>query len=61
VIELNHTEVDPAMRGEGLAAALAEGAFEYARAHGLRVKVNCPYVKTWLKRHPEVQDLLVPS
>jgi predicted GNAT family acetyltransferase len=61
VIDLNHTEVDPALRGEGIAAALAEAAFEYARAHGKKVMVTCPYVRAWLLRHPEHRDLVVPS
>ena len=59
VIDLYHTEVDPALRGEGIAAALAEGAFEYALAHGLKVKVTCPYVLEWLERHPAERDLVV--
>ena len=59
VIDLHHTDVDPALQGQGIAAALAEAAFEYARAHGKKVMVTCPYVKSWLQRHPEVQDLVV--
>jgi predicted GNAT family acetyltransferase len=59
VLDLHHTDVDPALQGQGIAAALAEAAFEYARAHGKKVIVTCPYVKTWLQRHPELQDLVV--
>jgi uncharacterized protein len=59
VMELHHTEVDAALQGQGIAAALAEAAFEYARAHGKRVMVTCPYVQSWLLRHPEHRDLVV--
>jgi predicted GNAT family acetyltransferase len=59
VIDLHHTDVDPALQGQGIAAALAEAAFEYARAHGKKVMVTCPYVKSWLQRHPEHQDMVV--
>ena len=59
VIDLHHTDVDPALQGQGIAAALAEAAFEYARAHGKKVMVTCPYVKSWLERHPEHKDMVV--
>ena len=57
-IELVHTEVAPALRGQGVAEALAEAAFDYAREHGLRVVPTCPYVQRWLTKHPEQRDLV---
>jgi predicted GNAT family acetyltransferase len=57
-IELVHTEVSPALRGRGVAEALAEAAFAYARANGMRVVPTCPYVKRWLTKHPEQRDLV---
>lgn len=57
-IELVHTEVAPALRGRGIAEALAEAAFAHARAHGMRVVPTCPYVKRWLTKHPEHRDLV---
>ena len=58
-IELVHTEVAPALRGRGVAEALAEAAFTYARAHGLGVVATCPYVKRWLTKRPEQRDIVV--
>ena len=58
VIALIHTEVPPALQHQGLADALAKTALEYARSHSLRVKVICPFVKAFLTRHPEFQDLV---
>ena len=59
VMEMYHTEVDPGLRGRGAAAGLSAAAFAFARAKGLKVKVTCPYVASWLKRRPEENDLLL--
>ncbi|EHR72649.1 putative acetyltransferase [Burkholderiales bacterium JOSHI_001] len=58
VMWLTHTEVPPALEGRGIAAQLVKAALEHARAQGLRVKPACSYVRVYLKRHPEYQDLL---
>ena len=57
-IALIHTEVPPALQHQGLADTLARISLEYARSHSLRVKVICPFVKAFLARHPEFQDLV---
>ncbi len=58
VIDLQHTAVPEGERGHGVAEALARAAFDYARAHKLRVIPTCPFVRSWLTRHPEEQDLI---
>jgi len=58
-LELVHTGVDPALRGHGVAEALAEAAIAYARKHSLRIIATCPYVQHWLAKHREHQDLVV--
>jgi predicted GNAT family acetyltransferase len=55
---LVHTEVPPTMAGRGIAGRLAVAAFELARARGVQVVVLCPYVTTFIKRHPEYKDLV---
>jgi predicted GNAT family acetyltransferase len=59
-LELVHTEVDPKLRGRGVAEAIAEAAMEHARGHGMRIVATCPYVQRWLEKHPEHNDLVVP-
>jgi predicted GNAT family acetyltransferase len=59
MIVLMHTEVPEKVSGHGIGSALAEYAFRYARANHLPVKVYCPFVQAYLKRHPEYQDLVV--
>jgi predicted GNAT family acetyltransferase len=57
-IVLVHTEVDEAHSGEGHAATLARSALDEARARGLRVVPTCPYVASYVRKHPEYADLV---
>ena len=57
-IALIHTEVPPALEGRGYAGALARAALDYARAAGLKVSVLCPFVKSYIERHPEYRPLM---
>jgi len=52
---LVHTEVPPAVRGRHLADALAKAAIDRAHAEGLRVMAACPFVKAYMRRHPDSQ------
>ncbi len=52
-INLVHTEVPQQLRGRGLADQLVGAALEYAREHQLRVIPSCPFVKAYLRRHPD--------
>ena len=57
-IVLVHTEVDEAHSGKGYAATLARSALEDARSRGLRVVPTCPYVASYVRKHPEYADLV---
>lgn len=57
-IILIHTEVDPAYEGQGLGSRLVQGALDDIRARGVRLVPRCPFVRSWLARHPEQRDLL---
>jgi predicted GNAT family acetyltransferase len=52
-----HTEVPEGLQGEGVAGALAQTALDWARAEGLRVIPECSFIRGWIERHPEYQDL----
>lgn len=58
LIDLQHTYVPESARGQGVADALAEAAFDYAREHGDRIVPSCPFVRVWLRRHPEQLKLV---
>ncbi|HXB93245.1 MAG TPA: GNAT family N-acetyltransferase [Puia sp.] len=59
VMVLMHTEVPAKLGGRGIGTALAQYAFAFARAHQYPVKVYCPFVQAYLKRHPEQLDIVV--
>ena len=58
-IVLEHTRVPPQLEGRGIASSMATAAFDYARSKHLRVVVICPYVQSWLERHPEQRDIVI--
>jgi len=59
VVELIHTEIDPAFEGRGLGTRLIAGALDDIRARGLELIPTCPFVRAYLRRHPEQRDLVV--
>jgi uncharacterized protein len=58
VVVLIHTEVEPAFEGQGLGARLVAGALEDLRARGLKLVPQCPFVRAYLRRHPDQADLV---
>ena len=60
-ISLNHTEVEPHFQGKGLATQLARLSLDDARKRGLAVLPFCPYVNSWIKKHPDYTDLVPPD
>lgn len=53
-----HTEVDDAYEGHGVGSALVRQMLDQLRVRGgLRVTASCPFVRTWLRRHPDYQEL----
>lgn len=53
-----HTEVDDEHTGRGLGTALVKGALDDVRAAGGAVVPLCPLVASYIKRHPEYEDLV---
>jgi uncharacterized protein len=58
VITFAHTEVPPELGGKGIGSKLIKGALDQVRAKGLKVIVQCPFVKAYIEKHPEYDDLL---
>ena len=57
-IVLTHTEVPPALEGRGIGGALARYALDDARRRGLAVRPQCPFIASYIRRHPEYLDLV---
>jgi uncharacterized protein len=60
VFVFTHTEVDPAFEGRGVGGTLVRGALDDVRRRGARIVALCPFVRSWLERHPDYQDLVLP-
>ena len=58
-IVFTHTETLDGFAGHGLATRLARAVLDAARARGLRVVPQCPFVAQYVDEHPEYQDLVV--
>ncbi len=58
VITFIHTEVPPELGGKGIASKLIRGALDQVRAEGLKVIAQCPFVKAFIDKHADYQDLL---
>lgn len=57
-ITYTHTEVPPELEGQGLGSSLARYALDYARENNLKIIPICPFVTSYLKRHPEYHSLV---
>lgn len=53
-----HTGVPSELEGRGVGSALARAGLEHARSNHLVVVPICPFVRGYLSRHPEYQDLV---
>lgn len=60
VASFDHTEVQPRFNGRGLRTTLVTAAFDQVREAGAwKIRAVCPFVVTFVKRHPEYADLVV--
>lgn len=58
VIEMVHTEIGDEYEGQGLGGKLARGALDLVRASGSKVIPSCPFIKGWIEKHEDYQDLV---
>ena len=57
-LRLVHTEVPAALEGRGLGSKIVRFALDFAKVQGLQVIPQCPFVKSFIDRHPDYEDLL---
>jgi uncharacterized protein len=57
-LDLVHTEVPPALEGQGYGQALVQAAVEHARREGMKIIPSCPFVKHYVEGHPDVAPLV---
>jgi uncharacterized protein len=56
-----HTQIEDRFAGEGLGVQLVAQALDDIRAQGGSVLPYCPFVRSFIARHPEYQDLVPPD
>jgi predicted GNAT family acetyltransferase len=61
VVVFTHTEIDDEFEGHGLGGRLVQRALDTVRASGGRVRPQCPFVKSYIERHPEYADLVADT
>lgn len=57
-VALLHTEVAPELEGKGAATAIVEKTLTFIEASHLKLIPYCPYVVSYLRRHPEWTRIL---
>jgi predicted GNAT family acetyltransferase len=55
---LFHTEVDDAYEGKGVGSTLAREVLDEALAAGRRLRITCPFLRSWIERHPDYAQLV---
>ena len=58
VVTIVHTEVPQELGGRGVGTALARGVLEDVRRRGLKVVVRCSFIRAFMTKNPEFNDLL---
>ncbi|MUM19876.1 N-acetyltransferase [Mycobacterium sp. CBMA271] len=53
-----HTEIDEKFGGRGLAGTLVQSALTSTRSTGRRIIPVCPYVRKFVGKHPEFDDVV---
>ena len=53
IVILDHTFVDPSLRGQGIAAQLVDRVVEEMGSEGKKIVPLCPYAKELFNRKPE--------
>jgi uncharacterized protein len=57
-LDLQHTLVAPELRGRKVGDELVRRSLDDVRARGERIIPTCPFVRAFIDRHPEYQDLV---
>jgi predicted GNAT family acetyltransferase len=60
-ITLVHTEVPPKLGGRGVGSRLARATLDAVRAQGRMLSVECEFIRSFMTKHPEYNDLLAPG
>lgn len=57
-VKIDHTYVDPSLRGQGIAGQLMEEVVQTLREQHKTAVPTCSFAETWFERHPDAHDVL---
>jgi predicted GNAT family acetyltransferase len=57
-ITLVHTEVPPQLGGKGIGSKLGRATLDAVRAQGRKLTVECDFIRSFMTKHGEYNDLL---
>lgn len=57
-IIIDHTEVEPSLKGQGVGYKLVEASVDYARANNLKIMPLCPFAAAVFKKKVDYKDVL---
>ena len=58
VVVINHTMVNPSLRGQGIASRLMEAVVEILNETSRKCRTSCSYAAHWFEKHVEYSYLL---
>ena len=57
-VDINHTFVDPSLRGQNVADSLMGAAAAHLLAGDKKAVLTCSYAVKWFEKHPEYNKLV---
>jgi predicted GNAT family acetyltransferase len=60
-ITLVHTEVPAELGGRGVGSKLGRATLDAVRAQGRKLSVECDFIRSFMEKYPEYNDLLAPG
>jgi len=60
LVIIDHTEVNEALQGLGVARKLLDFAVAWARSTGTKIIATCPYAKAQFAKDASIRDVLQP-
>jgi hypothetical protein len=60
-VDINHTYVNPVLRGQGVAGKMMEVVAQYLKENGLKASASCSYANSWLKKNRETYFGIISS
>jgi len=58
---LIHTEVPEVLEGKGVGSAIIQKTLQYAKDNSYKIVPICPFVQSFLKKHPEWNEIVAPN